>query len=146
MWHVICIFQTHISLDVLPVILSFEREQIAMHACAHLLQQLCTVCVCRCVQISNQGASSLIRLKALQSLDLSDCNNLGDAGLQALLQGLPHLHTLALQHCTHISDAGPALPPPLLLHFSRPFWPSCSLGLGLQLLRPAPNTFVHDWF
>ena len=66
------------------------------------------VCLCRCVQITNQGVSSLTRLKALQSLDLSDCNNLGDPGLQALLRGLPLLHTLALQHCTHITDAGHA--------------------------------------
>lgn len=70
-------------------------------------------CLCRCVQITNQGASSLTRLKSLQSLDFSDCGNLGDAGLQALLQGLPLLHTLTLQHCTHLTDAGhPALPLP----------------------------------
>ena len=68
--------------------------------------------MCRCVQINNQGASTLTRLKGLQSLDMSDCNNLGDVGLQALLQGLPHLHTLALQHCTHITDAGPVTSPP----------------------------------
>ncbi|KAL3144635.1 hypothetical protein ABBQ38_001994 [Trebouxia sp. C0009 RCD-2024] len=60
----------------------------------------------KCVNVTNSGVSGLTRLQRLQSLDLSDCNNLGDDSLQALLPGLPHLHTLTLQHCTHVTDAG----------------------------------------
>ena len=63
----------------------------------------------RCVHLTNQGATSLARLPNLVDLDLSDCNNLGDMGLQTLLRGLPLLQKLSLQHCAHITDAGAPL-------------------------------------
>ena len=61
---------------------------------------------CRCVHLTNQVAVSLSRLPQLVDLDLSDCNNLGDAGLQSILKGLPLLQNLSLQHCAHITDSG----------------------------------------
>ena len=63
----------------------------------------------RCAHLTNQGATSLARLPSLVDLDLSDCNNLGDIGLQTLLRGLPLLQNLSLQHCAHITDAGAPL-------------------------------------
>jgi len=62
--------------------------------------------VYRCVHLTNQVAVSLSRLPQLIDLDLSDCNNLGDAGLQSILRGLPLLQNLSLQHCAHITDSG----------------------------------------
>lgn len=60
----------------------------------------------RCVHLTNQVAVSLSRLPQLVDLDLSDCNNLGDTGLQSILRGLPLLQNLSLQHCAHITDSG----------------------------------------
>ncbi|DBB06974.1 TPA: hypothetical protein ACH3X3_009624, partial [Trebouxia sp. C0006] len=65
-----------------------------------------TLNLSRCVHLTNQVAVSLSRLPQLVHLDLSDCNNLADTGLQSILRGLPLLQNLSLQHCAHITDAG----------------------------------------
>ena len=45
-------------------------------------------------------------LPELQSLDISWCGNITDAGIRALANGLPELQSLSINVCDSVTDEG----------------------------------------
>ncbi len=69
------------------------------------LQQLQSLELRGCGQITDAGLQHISRLQLLQALDLHSCDKITDAGLQHLVT-LPELKRLNLDRCPKVTDAG----------------------------------------
>ena len=72
-------------------------------------RQLRELRLAQCSRITDEAFLSLHpadRFEGLRVLDLTDCNELNNPGLQRIIQAAPRLRNLVLAKCRNISDAG----------------------------------------
>ncbi|KAI9724652.1 MAG: SCF ubiquitin ligase complex subunit [Chrysothrix sp. TS-e1954] len=72
-------------------------------------RQLRELRLAQCSRITDEAFLSLHqadRFEGLRILDLTDCNELNNPGLQRIVQAAPRLRNLVLAKCRNISDAG----------------------------------------
>ena len=81
----------------------------AISALIHQCRQLRELRLAQCIRITDEAFLRLPsgeHYDALRILDLTDCNELQDAGLQKIVNAAPRLRNLVLAKCRNITDRG----------------------------------------